>query len=149
MDNLPIELIQVINDNLDFFDQLKFKSICQLYHKNINIKQYIPQILIDIHPMFEESETRYFIPLNKFYSLTQKYPDIIKSTHNTTYSIHIMIPYKRAKYPSIDLVGGSMYFDRDIDDDTYTAPAIDFNMKTFIKECLDITNLLLTEKDVI
>jgi len=145
MDNLPIELIQVINDNLDFFDQIKYKSICQLYYKKIIIKQYIPQILIDIHQMFEESEMRYFIPLNKFYSLTQKYPDIIKSTHNTTYSVYIMIPYKTAKYPSIDLVGGSMYFDGDDD----IRSAIDFNMKTFITRCFEITNLLLLEKDII
>lgn len=143
MENLPIEIIQVINDKLDFFDQLNFKSICHWYYKNI--KQYIPHILIDIIPIYEESETRYFIPLNKFYSLTQKYPDIIKSTHNRSYSVYIMIPYKTAKYPSIVLVGGWMYFDGNDEPDD----AIKFNMKTFIMKCFEITNLLLLEKDVI
>lgn len=145
MNTLPMEIIRVISDQLDFFDKIHFKSIGRLYHQQIIIKQYIPLIIIDVHTMFEDSETRYVISLDKFYLLTQKHPDIINSQHNTTYSIHIIIPNKSTKYPSIDLVGGSMYMDGDYE----LSSAINFNMKTFIMKCFEITNLLLLENDII
>ena len=40
MEYIPTELLQLVNDELDFFDQIKFKNICKNFYNNIQIKQY-------------------------------------------------------------------------------------------------------------
>lgn len=81
MDDLPIEIIQVINDQLDFFDQIHFKSSCKWYCEKIKIKQFIPYLLIrkNIAVDYECDGIRYTLEptdcicLNKFYVMMSKY----------------------------------------------------------------------------
>lgn len=80
MDNLPIEIIQGINDQLDFFDQIYFKSSCKWHYVKIIIKQYIPNILIREHILVEYFydnteyviETKYHISLKEYYKCIQE-----------------------------------------------------------------------------
>lgn len=146
MESLPIEIIQVINDQLDFYDQINFKNICRDYRKKITIKQHIPYLLIKEEDMYNESETEYFISLDKFYLLVRKYPHIINSQDNTTYAVEIAIPGKSIMHPPIDLVGGVMYLDTTIE--PLYESRVDFNMKKFIAKCFEITNKILLEDDV-
>jgi len=95
MDNLPIELIQYINDKLDYIDQLNFKNIGQGFYDCIKIKQQLPYLLTlgRIHESDSIDYTFYkIIPmdcfrLDEFYPMYQKY---LKDKELWDYDVYVL-----------------------------------------------------------
>lgn len=46
MDNLPIELIHIIGNELNYFDQINFKSISQWFYEIGLFNRYLPGVVI-------------------------------------------------------------------------------------------------------
>lgn len=160
MNNVPIELLQVINDQLDFFDQIHFKGVCKLFHKKIIIKQYIPNLLIVEEGKWKTICSKHFICLDKFYSFIQKHSNIITHIEHSSFQngsyvpeldyhmhyIYILIPNKPLSDP-MGLEKGDFY--PKYRHHNSGQVKIKFDLKTFIMKCFEITNKMLTEKDEI
>jgi hypothetical protein len=125
MDNLPIELIQYINDQLDFVDQLNFKNTNKGFYDCIRIKQQIPYLLTleENHQSDENDYTIYTIypidcfRLDEFYRMNQKY---FKSKHFWEYEVYVLNPAKSIQNsPNISEFNSFDYwvsYNKDMDD---------------------------------
>lgn len=80
MESLPIELIHMICNNLNYFDQINFKSISQWFYYNCVFNRYIPgRVIIRIPKGFEYD---YCIKNNLRYAFCKYYIPLqyLKST---------------------------------------------------------------------
>lgn len=50
MDNLPIELIHLISNQLNYFDQINFKSTSQWFYKHELLNRHLPGVVIIRQP---------------------------------------------------------------------------------------------------
>jgi len=107
MDTLPVELLQVINNYLEFIDQIKFKSSCKWHYEKVLIKQVIPYILIRVDFFHEHQcdgsrhSTIYVedcVKLNKFYLKLPEYTEKWTVWHDAL-NICVMSPNKYNKIP--------------------------------------------------
>lgn len=127
MDNVPIELLQDINDQLEFFDQIKFKSISKWFYDKITIKQYIPNILVRRRITCNEYHSLYYINLKELHHIYKKY---IKQLTEEYHDIIVLIPNKQLNSPIFFQESRHDY--RKIHDIT-----------TLIKSCLENVNTVL------
>lgn len=104
MDNLPIELIQYINEKLDYIDQLNFKSISQGFYDCIKIKQQLPYLLtLDRFHNSDDLDYTYYriIPmdcfrLDEFYRMNQKY---LENKYLWDYDVYVLNSNKYIQKP--------------------------------------------------
>jgi len=154
MDTLPIEMIQVINDQLDFFDQLIFKNTCKYYYKSIRIKQVLPYLMISDKERYESQHPKYFIPLDKFYLVLPKLrsnedsdSDSDYRSDNVIHIIYVLLPNKHIT----NYMGLGNFFLEYKDDTWKLVTKLNegdvFNLKVFIKKCFEITNKKLLQED--
>lgn len=167
MNDLPNELIQYINKKLDFFDQLSFKGISQGFYECIRIKQHIPYLLT-MTMLYENEGAEYnfykigildCFRLDKFYLMAQDYIEEYKMKE---YDVFVLNPNKYTQPPDISefedfsFTDGRNYNSSDKDYALkYGKTTMKicfgyrrkmflgcevFNMKTFIKKCIDIAN---------
>ena len=104
MDTLPSELLQIINDYLEFVDQINFKSSCKWNYEKVQIKQIIPYLMIRENIYLEhqcDSRHSYIallecVQLNKLHI---RLPEYIKnwSIWHDSYNICVMSPNKYNK----------------------------------------------------
>jgi len=145
MDNLPIELLQEINDQLDFFDQIKFKGISKWFHDNIRIKQVIPYILIRKHVGHGAMDITYYVKLDKLAKIIERYSQEWIS-NNDFHDICILIPNK----PSEDHVSKCVSdFILTIHNNQLYTGNNPFNLRITIIKCLEVANRILTLDNVI
>lgn len=157
MDTLPFEMIQVINDYLDFFDQVNFKNIGKIYRK-INIRQIVPYIMISYKEDYESQHPKYFFTLDKFYLILPKlipkeYSDEDSDAEywsdKLIYIIYILLPNK----PITNEMGLGNFFLR-YDNDSFKiqtefSKGEEFNYRKFITNCLDETNKTMLKDNII
>lgn len=145
MENLPLELLEMINDKLVFFDQLNFKSSCTTFYHGVRIKQVIPNLLIRKHYGEGMMMPEYFISLDKLYLILQK--DCQKWINmNIFHDIIVFMINKPFDYAIYD---NDADFDLRVDMGELYFGDNKFNMKTFILICLDIANKLTKVQDVV
>ncbi|ARF12285.1 hypothetical protein Klosneuvirus_4_100 [Klosneuvirus KNV1] len=145
MDNLPIELLQEINDQLDFFDQINFKSIGKWFHDNILIKQVIPYILIRKHIGHGTMDIIYYVKLDKLSQIIERYSQEWINNHDF-HDISILIPNK----PSDDHVSKCVSdFVLRIHNSQLYAGDNPFNLRITIIKCLEVANRILALADSI
>ncbi len=104
MDTLPVELLQVINDCLEFLDQVNFKRSCKWHHEEIST-QIIPHLLIrsNTHLEYQCDGSKHWVisvedcvRLDKFYLQLPKY--ITKwNVYSTSYNVCVMSPNRYNK----------------------------------------------------
>ncbi|ARF12290.1 hypothetical protein Klosneuvirus_4_105 [Klosneuvirus KNV1] len=103
MEKLPIELIQYINEKLDYINQLNFKAISQGFYASIMIQQ-LPYLLTmyKFHQSDDSNYTFYTIfPMNcfrldEFYIINQQY---LEDKHLWDYDVYVLNSNKYIQKP--------------------------------------------------
>lgn len=162
MEKLPLELLQTINDKLDFFDQLNFKSISKGFYECIQIKQIIPLILVVISRPTLDWSPDYIIPLNKFYLLIDKFQSLNDKFLQTNLSevgelisyyylyceFFIIVPNKQININSRqNTMAGGIRFQ--IQGNVLLLDDKPFNLKIFIRRCLDSANKSMLDENIV
>lgn len=146
MDKLPPELLLQISDHLDFYDQNHLKYINKINYETIEIKQYMPSLLICRNPeigITHDCYPEYFIDIynfRKWYNnIVLYYPD---DRYDNEYLIFVLVsnkPVRKEKKIDYD------FYIRIKKDGTISTL---FGRKTtiseIISECIKITNIKLT-----
>jgi len=161
METLPTEMIQSINDQLDFFDQLNFKNIGKYYYKNIKIKQVLPYLMISGKESYESQHPTYFIRIDKFHLVFPKLlpPKLLPGeesdsdaeyrSDNLIHIIYVLLPDK----PITNYMGLGNFFLEYKDDNCNIVTKFNngekFNHRIFIQKCLKITNKKLLKDNIV
>lgn len=147
MDNLPIELVLHINKYLGFLDQVCLKSISVGFYDLIQVKQFIPNILIRSYSYSGgHMEPEYMIPLNTFYSVINKLRQQQRQLPNTNYDCIVIVPNKPINMTKVNtsddfsfrIDGNMIYYG--IKPSTY---------RTFITKCIEEAERNMLDEDVI
>lgn len=137
MDLLPVELIQIIADYLNFYDKLYFKMTNKFYYKNILID--IPIIVIEEYPYHDKSIMSYF---GKITNIKKLLNCMLSDSH---YYIYILVENKG--------IGATRYYDLELRNKKKIwycglEYEIDFDIKIFVQRCYDIMNQKYNEPDL-